>query len=238
MDYSKVLIIIPTYNEAKNVAKLIGDLNKLYSGLHILVVDDTSPDGTYKVVQALSSDTIHLLLKKGKEGLGRAYVSGFNWALAQNKFETVISMDCDFSHAPAQVIDLLNESKSNEVVVGSRYVNSRVRIVNWPMKRLILSKLAAWYSRFWTWLPVTDPTAGFNCYDINYLKRLNLNTIRSNGYCFQVEMKFKLFKLGAKLKEVPITFVERENGKSKLSKKIVYEAIIQIPLLRLKSLFS
>lgn len=240
MKPTDVLITIPTYNEVDNVEKMIMDLFSYYPGITILIIDDTSPDGTYKVVQDIqkSISNVHLLLKTGKEGLGRAYVDAFKWAIEQNKFKRVVTMDCDFSHEPSQVIDLLNSSDANQVVVGSRYVNKRVRIVNWPLKRLILSKLAAWYSRIWTSVPVSDPTGGFNCYDVDFLSKLDLDSIRSNGYCFQVEMKYLLWKLKAKVEEVPITFVEREQGKSKMSRKIVWEAILKIPLLRLKSPFK
>lgn len=236
MQPSKVLIIIPTYNEADNIEAIVMQLLSMYAGIHILIVDDHSPDGTFKIVREMqeSISQLHLILKDSKEGLGKAYTDGFQWAIEQDKFERVVTMDCDFSHDPSQVLDLIVDSENYGLVVGSRYVDAKVRIVNWPLKRLILSKLAAWYSRFWTLMPIADPTGGFNCYDVSYLSKINLKAIKSNGYCFQVEMKYLMWKIGAKIDELPITFIDREHGKSKMSRKIVWEAIFKIPLLRFK----
>lgn len=233
---SNSLIIIPTFNEAENITIMIELIFRLYPKIHLLIIDDTSPDLTYELVKKLQEQyqNLHLIVNPKKQGIGKAYIEAFTWAIAKN-YSSVVTMDCDFSHDPKIIGKMIELMDENQVVIGSRYINQEARIENWPLKRLILSKFAAWYSQFWTWMPVRDPTGGFNCYSIEKLKLINLKKIESDGYCFQVELKYKLYKLGVNILELPITFLEREKGKSKLDRKIVWEAILKIPFLRLRN---
>lgn len=234
----KTLIIIPTYNELKNIQKLISQLRSEYPAIDILIVDDNSPDGTGKLVNELSaSDSqIKLIEREGKLGLGTAYVRGFKYAI-ENNYELVIQMDADFSHDPKVIKQFLEYIDENDVVIGSRYIKG-VNVVNWPMSRLLLSYFANIYTKVITGMPICDATGGYKCWRIEVLQAINLDKITSNGYSFQIEMNFKAWKKGFKLKEISITFVDRTDGSSKMSKKIVHEAIFMVWKLRFNSIFG
>jgi dolichol-phosphate mannosyltransferase len=234
----KSIVIIPTYNESLNIEKMIHSLNKLYADLSILIIDDGSPDGTASLVKNLmkSINNLHILERKGKLGLGTAYIMGFKWAI-QNNYDAVITMDCDFSHEPEAVIEFLNKLKNHDLVVGSRYIDG-IRIINWPMKRLLLSYFASIYAKIITGIPFHDATGGFNGYSIKALKLLNLDQIFSIGYAFQIELKFKVWSKNLKSIEIPITFFERRDGQSKMSGNIIFEAVINVFKLRIKKIFG
>ena len=235
----KTLVIIPTFNESENIQNILNTiLNLKIENLDVLVVDDNSPDGTGKLVQemALSHPSIFLKERSGKLGLGTAYVAGFKYALTHN-YDRIIEMDADFSHDPNDLLKLLEGSKKYDVTIGSRYVQG-VNVVNWPLSRLLLSMGASLYTRMITGLPVHDCTAGFVCYRQRVLEALDLDKIRSDGYSFQIEMKFKAWKKGFKLGEVPIIFIDRRFGESKMSKQIVHEAYWMVWKLKLSSLLG
>ena len=234
----KTLVITPTYNELTNIKNLIPLLQELYPEIHILVVDDNSPDGTGNYVKELSEkdDRIHVLQRPGKMGLGTAYVDGFKYMM-KNGYDLAVQMDADFSHNPDVIKTFLEEAKEYDLVLGSRYTCG-VNVVNWPMKRLLLSYFANKYTKVITGLPVDDATGGFKCFRKKVLESINLDGIHSNGYSFQIEMNFKAWKKGFKIKEVPIIFIDRVEGTSKMSKKIVYEAIFMVWKLRLRSMFG
>jgi len=222
----KSLVIIPTYNEKENIAAMLQALLNLpVSGLEILVVDDLSPDGTGEVVAELahSESRIHLLRRERKMGLGTAYVAGFRYAL-QHDYEFVLEMDADFSHDPRDVVRLLEGMVQCDLVIGSRYING-VNVVNWPLSRLLLSYFASVYTRTVTGLKVRDCTSGFKCFRRRVLEAINLDSIQSDGYSFQIEMTFRAVHKGFRVKELPIIFIDRRAGISKMSKKIVREAI-------------
>jgi len=236
-----VLIIIPTYNEVENILRIIESIFTLHKDINILVIDDNSPDGTSGKVKEVISKTnnnLHLKTRESKLGLGTAYILGFKWAI-ENKFNYVISMDADFSHNPLDIKKLYNSCvyDNNDLSIGSRYVKG-INVVNWPLERIILSYLASWYVRIITGMNIKDPTSGFVCYSIETLKRLSLNSIRFNGYAFQIEMKFKLFLMKFILNEIPIIFTDREFGKSKLDSSIIGEAFFGVISMKLKSMFS
>jgi len=234
----KTLVIIPTYNEINNVQKLVPLLLESYSFIDILIVDDNSPDGTADFVKKLSEKEkrVKLLLREKKMGLGTAYVAGFQFMLS-NGYEAAIQMDADFSHDPKEITRFMENIEYNDLVIGSRYING-VRVANWPIKRLLLSYFANLYSRIITGMPVKDGTGGFKCFRRIVLESINLNNIRSNGYSFQIEMNFITWKKGFKVIEIPITFVDRVQGTSKMSKKIVREAIFMVWKLRIKSIIG
>jgi dolichol-phosphate mannosyltransferase len=234
----KVVVIIPTYNERKNIEKLIPDIIELYPNINILVVDDNSPDGTGDYVESLSQhdDRIHILKRKGKMGLGTAYAEGFKYAL-KNDYDLIIQMDADYSHDPKVIADFLEAIKENDLVIGSRYITG-VNVINWPMRRLLLSYFANFYTRVITGMPIKDATGGFKCFRKEVLASFDLDKIRSNGYAFQIEMNFKTFKKKFRIKEVPIIFVDRVEGTSKMSKKIVHEAIFMVWKLRYRSILG
>ncbi len=236
----KVLVIIPTYNEAENVIKIINEIltktSKEYL-FNVLIVDDNSPDGTAKLVEELKNDNVFLIKREKKAGLGTAYVEGFKFAI-NKQYDYVFEMDADFSHDPKYLPEFIeNIEKGYDLVVGSRYVNG-VSVINWPIGRLMLSYFANIYTRVVTGLKVNDTTAGFMCYRVEKLKQIDLDKVKSNGYSFQIEMKFKFFKKGFKILEIPILFVERRAGVSKMSKKVVYEAMIMVWKLKFKSIFK
>lgn len=236
----KVLVIIPTYNEAENIKKIIQEIlvhsNNEYL-YNVLVVDDNSPDGTAGIVEGLKNQNVFLIEREKKSGLGTAYVEGFKFAI-EREYDFVFEMDADFSHDPKYLPEFLeNIEKGYDLVVGSRYVNG-VSVINWPIGRLMLSYFANIYTRIVTGLKVFDTTAGFMCYRVEKLKQIDLDKVKSNGYSFQIEMKFKFFKKGFKILEIPILFVERRAGVSKMSKKVVYEAMIMVWKLKLKSIFK
>jgi len=234
---ARALVVIPTYNEADNIHQLIPRI--LGEGAHfeVLVVDDNSPDGTADAVQALqkTDSRVHLLQREKKMGLGTAYVAGFKYAIA-NGFDFVFEMDADFSHDPDEIPRLFRKAQDCDLVIGSRYI-SGVNVVNWPMRRLLLSYMANVYTRWITGMPVRDATGGFKCYRRKVLEAINLGAIHSNGYAFQIEMNFLSWKKGFRICEVPIVFVDRRVGISKMSKNIISEAAWLVWKLKVKSLF-
>jgi dolichol-phosphate mannosyltransferase len=232
------LVIIPTYNEADNVLKIIPEVLAQDEGFHVLIVDDNSPDGTASLVKEMQKNNlrIHLIERPSKRGLGTAYVAGFKYALS-HEFDFAFEMDADFSHDPKSLLKLLAKADEYDLVIGSRYI-SGVNVVNWPMSRLLLSYAANMYTRFVTGLPVRDATAGFKCYRRTVLESFNLDAITSNGYSFQIETNFMAWKKGFRVCEVPIVFVDRRAGVSKMSKHIVYEAAWMVWRLKFRSLFS
>jgi len=234
----KVLIIIPTYNEADTIETIISKIVKINKEYSILIVDDNSPDRTSEIVKKLmfENENIHLLKRKSKNGLGTAYCAGFKWAI-KNTYTHVIQIDADMSHNPKDIPRLLEESEKNDLIIGSRYI-SGINVVNWPLSRLILSYGANIYSKIITGLPIKDSTGGFKCFRIEVLKSINLDIIKSSGYSFQIEMNFISWVKGYKIKEIPIIFIDREVGKSKMSKSIIFEAIYMVPYLRFKKIFG
>ncbi|WP_026776042.1 polyprenol monophosphomannose synthase [Polaribacter sp. Hel_I_88] len=237
---SDALVIIPTYNEKENIEAIIRATFNQKKVFHILVIDDNSPDGTAAIVEKLMSEfpsKLFIEKRKGKNGLGTAYIHGFKWALAKS-YEYIIEMDADFSHNPKDLIRLYNACHKNggDVSVGSRYVNNQVNVVNWDMKRLLLSYFASKYVRFITRIPVFDTTAGFVCWKRNVLETINLDKIKFIGYAFQIEMKFKAWKHKFTIKEVSVIFTDRDLGASKMSGNIVSEALFGVIRMRLKGL--
>ena len=238
---SETLVIIPTYNEADNIVRLIPHLLGLEEQVDILVVDDGSPDGTASEVRQLQKkfgDRVHLIEREGKLGLGTAYVTGFHYALDRS-YLYICEMDADFSHDPGDVLRLIREVRKGncDVAIGSRYIDG-ISIINWPLSRLILSYSANMYARLITGLPVRDTTAGFKCISRKVLEKIELNKIRSNGYSFQIEVHFRACKAGFSLKEISIIFRERKEGVSKMSKKIVREAVWMVWVLKIRSIFG
>ena len=221
------LVITPTYNEKENAEKIIRKVMSLGGDFHMLIVDDGSPDGTASIVknlQAEFSGRLHIVERTGKLGLGTAYIAGFKWALERG-YQYIFEMDADFSHNPDDLINLYNACKNGaDLSIGSRYVKGG-KLVNWPWDRRLISKGGAMYTRVITWMPVKDPTAGFICYTNKVLSALPLDDIQFIGYAFQIEMKYRSWKKGFKIKEVPITFVDRKEGVSKMSSGIVEEAM-------------
>jgi dolichol-phosphate mannosyltransferase len=234
----KALVVIPTYNEAENIVKLIPQVLEQAPGIEVLVVDDSSPDGTAALVKSMSEENarVHLLERSEKMGLGTAYVAGFKFALA-HEFSYVFEMDADFSHSPKELPNFLKQMEECDLTIGSRYKNG-VRILDWPMRRLLLSYCANVYTRIITGLPLHDATGGFKCYRRKVLEAIDLERIKSNGYAFQIEMSYKAWKKGFRLNEIPIVFAERRSGVSKMSKHIVYEAFFMLWELRLRSLLN
>jgi dolichol-phosphate mannosyltransferase len=232
----RALVVIPTYNEADNIPRLVPTVLSQSPILDVLIVDDGSPDGTADLVRQLQagSNRIHLLVRPGKMGLGTAYVEGFRFAL-QKGYEYVFEMDADLSHDPAEITNFLREAERTDLVIGSRYTNG-VRVLNWPIKRLLLSYFANVYTRFMIGLPLHDATGGYKCYRRKVLEKIDLSRIHSNGYAFQIEMSFKAWKKGFRLAEIPIVFHDRQSGQSKMSRSIVYEAIWMLWKLRFQSL--
>jgi dolichol-phosphate mannosyltransferase len=235
---SRALVVIPTYNEATNVRDLIPEILKVAPSVEVLVVDDKSPDGTANVVKEMmaSEPRIHIIQRNGKSGLGTAYVVGFKYAI-ERSFDYVFEMDADFSHDAREIPNFLARMENHDLVVGSRYRNG-VRVVNWPVRRLLLSYFANVYTRVITGLPVKDATGGFKCFRRKVLESIDLDSIRSNGYAFQIEMTYKAWKKGFSVHEIPIIFVDRRVGTSKMSKSIVWEAVFMVWKLRLQSLFG
>ncbi|MDL1913876.1 MAG: polyprenol monophosphomannose synthase [Bergeyella sp.] len=231
------LVIIPTYNEKENVVQIIETVFSLEQGYHILIVDDSSPDGTAILVNKLQEKffgQLFLLVRPSKEGLGKAYLDGFRWAMERN-YDYVFEMDADFSHSPSDLNLLFEHCKNADMSVGSRYVNG-VNVVNWPMGRVLLSFLASKYVQLVLGLSVHDATAGFVCFKKETLRQLDLEKVKLKGYGFQVEIKYRAYKKGLRIVEVPIIFTNRERGESKMSGKIIGEAVLGILQLRWKSL--
>jgi len=238
---SDAIVIIPTYNEKENIKAIIEAVFNLSEAFDILIVDDNSPDGTADIVTELQAhfpEKLHLLLREEKNGLGTAYIAGFKWCL-QKKYQFIFEMDADFSHNPIDLTRLLTTATSTDadVVVGSRYIKG-VNVVNWPLARVLLSYGASFYVKLITGMRVQDPTAGFVCYKRNVLESINLDEIKFIGYAFQIEMKFKAYKKGFKIAEIPIIFTDRVKGKSKMSGGIISEAIFGVISLKWKSLFK
>jgi dolichol-phosphate mannosyltransferase len=238
MSSKKSLVIIPTYNELENLPRLIPEILQKDERLEILVVDDNSPDGTADFVEEESkrNKRIHLLKRNAKLGLGTAYIEGFKYAL-KNGYDYIFEMDADFSHNPDELVNFLEEIENHDLVLGSRYKNG-VNVINWPMSRLLLSYFANMYTRIITGLPVKDATGGFKCFRREVLEAIDLDSVKSNGYAFQIEMTFKAWKKGFRIKEISIIFVDRVKGTSKMSKKIVREAVIMVWKLRIRSIFG
>jgi dolichol-phosphate mannosyltransferase len=233
----KSLIIIPTYDEKDNVGPISRAVLGLLPEANVLFVDDNSPDGTGDLLDKMHDldPRIHVLHKPEKAGLGRAYIAGFKWALERG-YDYIFEMDADFSHDPNELPNFLKAAKDADLVLGSRYVNG-IRITNWPMGRLLLSKSASMYVRLLTGMPVTDPTGGFKCYRRAVLEEINLDGIQSNGYSFQVEMTHTAWELGFRIREIPITFVDRRAGYSKMSTKIFKEALWMVWKLAFRNIF-
>jgi len=233
----RVLVIVPTYNERFNIARLIPAILGQHASLEVLVVDDASPDGTGAIVDEIATGDprVHIIHRAGKMGLGTAYIMGFRWAL-ERKYDLVFEMDADFSHNPERLPEFLAAIAEADLVLGSRYQNGHVNVVNWPMSRLFLSYAANIYARAVTGLPIFDTTGGFKCFRRNVLESIDLSSVKSNGYAFQIEMSFRAWKRGFRLIEIPIVFVDRTEGESKMSKRIVREAVWMVWRLRWWSL--
>ncbi len=221
---NQTLVIVPTYNERENLPRMVEKLLSLPVGVDVLVVDDNSPDGTGKLADdlALRHPSVHVLHRTEKNGLGRAYIAGFQWAL-QHPYQHVFEMDCDFSHDPGEIPRFLEAAQNADLVLGSRY-SGGVRVLNWPLKRLLLSRLAGVYVSLITGMPFSDPTGGYKCFHRRCLESIRLDEIQSNGYSFQIELTHRLWRNGFRVAEVPITFADRVEGTSKLSRDIVAEA--------------
>ena len=235
----RALVVIPTYNEAANLPQLIPQVLAQDSRLEVLVVDDASPDGTGQLADDLArrEPRVHVLHREGKLGLGTAYIAGFRWALEQG-YDFVFEMDADFSHDPLHLKEFLKAAASADLVLGSRYLGGKVTVVNWPIARLMLSYWANVYARWVTGLRIWDLTGGFKCFRTKVLQAIDLSQVRSNGYAFQIEMSVRAWRKGFRLAEVPIVFVDRTEGQSKMNRRIVREAIWIVPRLRLMAWFG
>ncbi|NVK51108.1 MAG: polyprenol monophosphomannose synthase [Cyclobacteriaceae bacterium] len=240
MEHRK-LVIIPTYNEKENIVDMIQTVMGLPGNFELLVIDDSSPDGTANLVKEQQKNfeqRLHLIQRKGKLGLGTAYITGFKWAL-NHGYEYIFEMDADFSHDPKDLVRLYQAcaEEGYDMAIGSRYITG-VNVVNWPIGRVLMSYFASVYVRFITGLPINDATAGFKCYHRSVLAGIQLDEIKFIGYAFQIEMKFTAWKLGFKIKEVPIIFTDRTKGTSKMSKGIFKEAVFGVIWMKIKSIFS
>ncbi|HYW05712.1 MAG TPA: polyprenol monophosphomannose synthase [Longimicrobium sp.] len=235
----RALVIVPTYNERENLPRLVPSILSRDPRLEILVVDDGSPDGTGALADeiAAAERRVHVVHRAGKLGLGTAYIAGFRWGLERG-YDVLFEMDADFSHDPAHLPQFLDAISEYDLVLGSRYLEGRVTVVNWPMNRLLLSYGANIYARWVTGLPVADSTGGFKCFRREVLAALELERVESNGYSFQIEMSFRAWKKGFRIGEIPIMFVDRDLGESKMSKSIVREAIWRVWRLRILALFG
>ncbi len=232
---TKAVVVVPTYNEAENVGGLIPEILAKDDRLSVLVVDDSSPDGTANIVKSLPGfgDRIFILERAVKEGLGAAYIAGFKWILENTDFEAIFEMDADFSHSPDALPQFLEEIDKHDLVLGSRYLEG-ITVVNWPLRRLFLSVGANIYARFVTGMPIKDSTGGFKCFRRSTMEMLPLDKIKSDGYSFQIEMNYHCWKRRLRIKEIPIMFVDRQVGVSKMSKRIIVEAMWMVWALRLK----
>lgn len=235
------LVIIPTYNEKENIEKMIRKVFSLSLPLDLLIIEDNSPDGTADIIKSLQKEyheTLHIIERKGKLGLGTAYITGFKWAL-ENNYDYICEMDADFSHNPDDLIKLYEacEHQGADLAIGSRY-KSGVNVVNWPMGRILMSYFASIYVRFITRMDIQDTTAGFKCYKRKVLETIDLNRIKLKGYAFQIEMKFTTWKFGFNIIEVPIIFTERQEGVSKMSGGIFNEAIWGVIKMKFRSFFK
>ena len=230
------IVVIPTYNERENIEELIASILSLPLSLDILVVDDSSPDGTWKLVEKISQKErrVKLLLRKKKEGLGKAYQEGFSLAL-QEGYQFIMEMDADFSHPPHFLLHLRETAENFPVVIGSRYVPGG-GIQGWSLKRRLLSRMGNLYVKLFLNLPVTDTTSGFRCYRREVLEKIPLSSLSGKGFFFQIEMTYWAYRLGFPIKEIPITFVERKKGKSKITSSIIWEALFKVPKLRFQKI--
>ena len=235
----RALVVIPTYNEAPNVLNIVPQVLSQDPRLEVLVVDDNSPDGTGRLADELAANNtrVHVVHREGKLGLGTAYIRGFKWALERG-YDVVFEMDCDFSHDPGHLQEFLKAIEDADIVLGSRYLDGKVTVVNWPMGRLMLSYCANIYARWITGLRIWDLTGGFKCFRRHVLEALDLSRVRSNGYAFQIEMSVRAWRKGFKFREIPIVFVDRTEGQSKMNRAIVREAVWMVPRLRLQRLFG
>jgi len=235
----RALVVIPTYNEVENVPSLVPQVLAQDPRLEVLVVDDGSPDGTGRLAEALAAKQprVHVLHREGKLGLGTAYLTGFRWALERG-YDYVFEMDADHSHDPGHLKDFLKAVEPADLVLGSRYLEGKVTVVNWSMGRLLLSYCANIYARWITGLHIWDLTGGFKCFRRHVLEAIDLSRVRSNGYAFQIEMSVRAWRKGFKLKEIPIVFVDRTEGQSKMNRAIVREAVWIVPRLRLMRWFG
>jgi len=233
----EAIVVIPTYDEKENIRQIIDAVLSLSPDVGVLIVDDNSPDGTGEIADSMAegNSRVNVLHRKGKMGLGSAYIAGFKWCLERTEAEYIFEMDADFSHNPEDILRFLEVIKENDLVIGSRYLHG-ITVINWPLRRLVLSYGANIYTRIITGLPLTDSTGGFKCFRREVLEALPLDRIRSDGYSFQIEMNFWCWKKGFRIKEIPIIFTDRRVGVSKMSKKIVWEAIFMVWRLRFMSL--
>jgi len=229
----QALVVIPTYNESMNLPTIVPEVLKQDPRIEVLVVDDNSPDGTGRMADemAAADPRVHVLHRPGKQGLGTAYLAGFTWAL-ERSYEFIFEMDADFSHDPGHLKEFLKAAEGADLVLGSRYLGGKVTVVNWPMGRLLLSYFANVYARQITGLAIWDLTGGFKCFRRRVLEAIDLSAVRSNGYAFQIEMTFRAWRKKFRMKEIPITFVDRTEGQSKMNKAIVREAVWVVPRLR------
>jgi dolichol-phosphate mannosyltransferase len=232
------LVIIPTYNERENLARIVPAVLSRDPRLEVLVVDDNSPDGTGRIADDLAggNDRVHVMHREQKEGLGRAYLAGFQWAIDQG-YDYVFEMDADFSHRPEYLNDFLEAIQEADLVLGSRYVTG-INVINWPMSRLLLSYYANVYARLVTGMPVRDATGGFKCFRREVLEAVDLEKVGASGYAFQIEVTMRALKKGFRIKEMPIIFYDRDAGQSKMSKKIMWEAVWAVWLLRFKAMLG
>lgn len=239
MSERRVLVIIPTYNEAENLPRLVPRVLEQSDCIDVLVVDDGSPDGTGEIAARLATESprVSVLHRPGKKGLGRAYLAGFHYGLEEG-YEILFEMDADFSHPPDALPRLIELLEDADVVIGSRYVEGRVTVVNWPMSRLLISYFGSIYARVITRMPVRDGTGGFNGWKRQVLEKVDLSRVQSNGYAFQIELKYRAWRAGFDLVESPILFTERDTGSSKMSKRIVREAVWRVWWLRIQDLFG
>ncbi|MBW3553810.1 MAG: polyprenol monophosphomannose synthase [Gemmatimonadetes bacterium] len=234
----RALVIIPTYNERENIPRLVPLVLEQDPRIEVLIIDDASPDGTGEVASRLAEELgrVHVLHREGKLGLGTAYIAGFRWGLARD-YDVFFEMDADFSHDPAHLPQFLEAIRRFDLVLGSRYLHGRVTVINWPMGRLILSYFANLYARVVTGLPVTDATGGFKCFRRNVLEGIHLDRVGSEGYSFQIEMSLRAWRAGFAVGEIPIVFADRDIGESKMSRRIIWEAVWRVWTLRVLDLF-
>lgn len=239
MPEGRILVVMPTYNERDNIPRVVPLVLETHPRVEILIVDDNSPDGTGLLAAGMARDNprVHALHREGKGGLGGAYIAGFRWGLERD-YQLFIEMDADLSHPHERIPAMIQLSRKHPVVVGSRYVGRRVNVVNWPITRLIISVFGSIYARVITRVPVADATGGFNCWRREVLEAVALDRVESNGYAFQIELKLRAWRKGYELVEIPIVFTERESGDSKMSKKIVLEAVWKVWKLRFLDLFG
>ena len=238
MSKGRFLVIIPTYNELENLLKKAPQVLIQDDRIDILVVDDSSPDGTGDLAERMAAEKtrIHVLHRTQRAGLGKAYLDGFNWGLSRH-YDLLLEMDADISHAPDALPLMIEAAQTSDVVIGSRYLHGRVTVSNWPMRRLLVSYFGSWYARVITRMPVRDATGGYNCWHREVLESVKLDRVRSNGYAFQIELKFRAWSRGFSLTEIPILFTERDSGESKMSKKIVREAVWRVWWLKILHIF-